>query len=82
LQIPQCKCDVPHHRPRYAAVLVRFHLSNAKYFDRDLHDSAMIEGDPVDVALSWATTNEKEGEIPVISMANDKKPGGDWESST
>jgi hypothetical protein len=42
----------------------------------------MIEGDPVDVALSWATTNESEGEIPVISMANDKKPGGDWESST
>lgn len=41
----------------------------------------MIEGDPVDVALSWATTNEKEGEIPVISMANDKKAGGDWESS-
>jgi hypothetical protein len=41
----------------------------------------MIEGDPVDVALSWATANEKEGEIPVINMANDKKPGGDWESS-
>ena len=42
----------------------------------------MIEGDPIDVALSWATSNEKEGEIPVISMANDKKPGGDWESSS
>ncbi len=42
----------------------------------------MIEGDPVDVALSWATTNEQEGEIPVISMANDKKAGGDWESSS
>jgi hypothetical protein len=42
---------------------------------------AMIEGDPVDVALSWATTNEKEGEIPIISMANDKRPGGDWEAS-
>jgi len=50
--------------------------------DGDLHEIAMVEGDPVDVALSWATTNEKEGEIPVINMANDKKPGGDWESSS
>jgi hypothetical protein len=42
----------------------------------------MIEGDPIDVALSWASTNEKDKEmIPVISMANDKRPGGDWESS-
>jgi hypothetical protein len=43
---------------------------------------AMIEGDPVDVALSWAATNDKEGEIPIISMANDKRPGGDWEASS
>jgi hypothetical protein len=62
---------------RYAIIC---HLQEG--FDRDLHELAIIEGDPVDVALDWATTNKKEGEIPVINMANDKKPGGDWESSS
>ena len=35
----------------------------------------MMERDPVDVALSWATTNEKEGQILVMGMANDQKSG-------
>jgi hypothetical protein len=32
----------------------------------------------VDVALDWAPTEEVP--IPVIMPANDKRPGGDWES--
>lgn len=42
----------------------------------------IIEGDPVDVALDWANKNKKRGEVPVISMANEKRPGGDWEAGT
>ena len=54
---------------------------------------AVIDGDPVDVALDWFEYNkksgnaskiagkQKEGEpIPVVSMANEKRAGGDWES--
>ena len=54
---------------------------------------AVIDGDPVDVALSWHESNSKDltssrapalakqgASIPVISMANEKRAGGDWES--
>ena len=54
---------------------------------------AVIDGDPVDVALDWHESNSKEpssmrssslakpaGSIPVVSMANEKRAGGDWES--
>lgn len=40
----------------------------------------MIEGDPVDVALELAVTIEKPGGVALVNMANDKKPGGDWEA--
>ena len=56
---------------------------------------AVLEGDPVDVALDWHDSNCKDtadgsaskssisgSSIPVVSMANEKRPGGDWESST
>lgn len=53
---------------------------------------AVIDGDPVDVALDWfeyednlaqKTPKGKQSEakrIPVVNMANDKRAGGDWES--
>lgn len=45
---------------------------------------AVIDGDPVDVALDWHDYNHKadlaSGRIPVVSMANEKRAGGDWES--
>lgn len=54
---------------------------------------AVIEGDPVDVALDWHDSNCKDtaigstskstiagGSIPVVSMANEKRAGGDWET--
>ena len=54
---------------------------------------AVIEGDPVDVALDWNDYNEREARsscmanghrekssIPVVNMANEKRAGGDWES--
>ena len=51
---------------------------------------AVIDGDPVDVALDWHESNTKDmktqslsrpvGSIPVVSMANEKRAGGDWES--
>ncbi|KAL9124209.1 MAG: hypothetical protein Q9217_006438 [Psora testacea] len=54
---------------------------------------AVIEGDPVDVALDWHDSNCKDSaagstsksniagsSIPVVSMANEKRAGGDWES--
>ncbi|KAL2045675.1 hypothetical protein N7G274_002105 [Stereocaulon virgatum] len=52
---------------------------------------AVIEGDPVDVALGWHDSNLEENgatrdmrrqaaAIPVVNMANEKRAGGDWES--
>lgn len=54
---------------------------------------AVIEGDPIDVALDWSDYNTKEsikncttnghsetGPIPIVNMANEKRAGGDWES--
>ena len=48
---------------------------------------AVIDGDPVDVALDWHDSNIKTAagkgrdneRIPVVSMANEKRAGGDWE---
>lgn len=55
---------------------------------------AVIDGDPVDVALGWSDSNVRTNEqeiqhslgreaarIPLVSMANEKRAGGDWESS-
>jgi uncharacterized protein (TIGR02452 family) len=53
---------------------------------------AVIDGDPVDVALDWdeyestrctqlsAPSNGDRQRIPVVNMANERIPGGDWES--
>ncbi|KAI9666310.1 MAG: hypothetical protein M1821_004245 [Bathelium mastoideum] len=49
---------------------------------------AVIDGDPVDVALDWYEYTYKDASsrsnaprrVPVINMANEKRPGGDWES--
>lgn len=48
---------------------------------------AVIDGDPIDVALSWyqysltdASKAQSARPIPVVNMANEKRPGGDWES--
>ena len=51
---------------------------------------AVIDGDPVDVALEWHDSNFSEGSasrssmagsaIPIVNMANEKRAGGDWES--
>jgi len=54
---------------------------------------AVVEGDPVDVALDWYDQNVLEAQtqnpsanvsvprVPIVNMANEKRPGGDWESS-
>ncbi|KAI9676829.1 MAG: hypothetical protein M1817_006668 [Caeruleum heppii] len=57
---------------------------------------AVIEADPVDVALDWYEANLTEAQgsdagespssvalnsgIPIVNMANEKRPGGDWEA--
>ncbi|KAL8700086.1 MAG: hypothetical protein Q9224_001124 [Gallowayella concinna] len=51
---------------------------------------AVIDGDPLDVALGWHEHNLQDGSqsmrslgqqaIPVVNMANEKRAGGDWES--
>ncbi|KAL8692033.1 MAG: hypothetical protein Q9218_002865 [Villophora microphyllina] len=51
---------------------------------------AVIDGDPLDVALDWHEYNQRSGDhstpqsnheaIPVVNMANEKRAGGDWES--
>ncbi|KAI4225108.1 MAG: hypothetical protein L6R36_004165 [Xanthoria steineri] len=51
---------------------------------------AVIDGDPLDVALDWHEHNLQSGvqntrspgpqTIPIVNMANEKRAGGDWES--
>ncbi|KAI9816544.1 MAG: hypothetical protein M1827_001676 [Pycnora praestabilis] len=54
---------------------------------------AVIDGDPVEVALGWYESNVKNppkdpedgspqlvSRIPIVNMANEKRAGGDWES--
>ena len=48
---------------------------------------AIIDGDPVDVAIDWYETLIRDDpndttlqSVPIINMANEKRPGGDWES--
>ncbi|KAI9772062.1 MAG: hypothetical protein M1840_001350 [Geoglossum simile] len=52
---------------------------------------AVIDGGPVDVAIDWYECEREAAErdvairplpkpIPVVNMANEKRPGGDWES--
>ena len=45
---------------------------------------AIIKGDPVDVALDWHDANLRDctagKAIPVVSMANETRPGGFWET--
>ena len=50
---------------------------------------AVIDGDPVDVALDWDEYEATRActrlagdrvHIPVVNMANERIPGGDWES--
>ena len=53
---------------------------------------AVIDGDPVDVAIDWYEYGTKAkptgglgglfqpNRIPIVNMANEKRPGGDWES--
>lgn len=54
---------------------------------------AVIDGDPIDVALDWyeserdthsggSVAPDQQGAMPIpaVSMANEKRPGGDWES--
>ncbi|KAL9085984.1 MAG: hypothetical protein Q9165_007346 [Trypethelium subeluteriae] len=49
---------------------------------------AVIDGDPIDVALDWYEYTKQQApsggdpprRVPVVNMANEKRPGGDWES--
>ncbi|KAL8918876.1 MAG: hypothetical protein Q9172_005234 [Xanthocarpia lactea] len=51
---------------------------------------AVIDGDPLDVALDWHEHNLQSGvqgtrslgqqAIPIVNMANERRAGGDWES--
>ena len=55
---------------------------------------AVIDGDPIEVALDWYEANVKSARnslqgggpvaelsrIPVVNMANEKRAGGDWEA--
>ena len=43
---------------------------------------AVIDKDPVDTALDWSMENaEGSNMIPVVNMANEEQPGGDWDTS-
>lgn len=42
--------------------------------------AAVIEGDPVDVAIELGITISKPDQVALVNMANDKRAGGDWEA--
>ena len=89
---------IQSHFPHWAPISVSYsdssklRLTHRAASGRKLR-VAVIDGDPVDVALDWHDANTKDhassraapfakqgGSIPVISMANEKRAGGDWES--
>jgi Uncharacterized protein conserved in bacteria (DUF2263) len=44
---------------------------------------AVVEGDPLDVALQWQDHASCTGKFcPMVNMANANKAGGDWEITT
>jgi hypothetical protein len=45
---------------------------------RSNRNSDVYNGDPVDFAVSWVA--QAQCAIPFICAANDKRPGGDWET--
>ena len=72
----------------------KLRISSSAEYIRKLR-VAVIDGDPVDVALDWHDSNCKEtptgsigkstiagASIPVVCMANERRAGGEWESST
>jgi len=93
LYIPHCA----HAYPQFPARSIVYTDSSKLRLSRSNSGRklrvAVIEGDPVDVALSWHDSNCKDtaagstsrsgiagGSIPVVNMANEKRAGGDWES--
>ena len=77
-----------HYGQRYPAVSVRYPDSSAMTVDPNMKTNkwprvAVMEGDQVDIALSWSESeygNSQRTQIPVVNMANEGRPGGDWES--
>ncbi|KAK3319925.1 hypothetical protein B0T19DRAFT_467840 [Cercophora scortea] len=57
-------------------------LAQITFLERPLDVSppqfTVTYGDPVDYALAWAA--QAQAPIPFICAANDKRPGGDWET--
>lgn len=45
-------------------------------------NSAVLEGDPIDVALELGVTVNKVERVVLVNMANDKRAGGDWEAGS
>lgn len=91
MYIPYIEQKLPQYPPRS-----HFYSDSSDLRLGPKHDAkrklrvAVIDGDPVDVALDWYDCNVKApiengrekdgGRIPVVSMANEKRAGGDWES--
>ena len=88
---------IPHvaqYYPNFPAVSTSYSdTNNLKGIARSCCEKlrvAVIDGDPVDVALDWHDANCKESSpsisslagssIPIVNMANERRPGGDWES--
>ena len=92
LYIPHIAHTYPHFPARSIAYLESPKPRESLRLGKKLR-VAVIEGDPVDVALDWHDSNCRESaagntsgaiiagsSIPVVSMANEKRAGGDWES--
>ena len=73
--------------------LEQLRLSSSKGYPKQRLSIAVIDGDPVDVALDWYDYDGKikamfpssehfqeNTRIPIVNMANERRPGGDWES--
>ncbi|GJD00128.1 mitochondrial chaperone bcs1 [Colletotrichum higginsianum] len=68
----------PPYSVLYSQPLLQLPLSRPSFISSDLPKFYVVHSDPVDCALGWAQT---EGvRIPFICAANEKRPGGDWET--
>lgn len=93
LYIPHVTLTCPQFPARSTSYPDASSLKNGPKAGREKLRVAVIDGDPVDVALDWHDANSKDtaagsassssvigSSIPVVNMANEKRAGGDWES--
>ncbi|KAK4231994.1 hypothetical protein QBC38DRAFT_179389 [Podospora fimiseda] len=78
--IPHIKRELSHKWPLYSSIYHQPHLLPLQERGLDVSPPQfyVYHGDPVNTALDWVAHTQNP--IPFICAANDRRPGGDWET--